>query len=35
MYLADLLTFESLKIGTFGEEGSEVGEARAEPILFR
>lgn len=35
MYFADLLTFESLKIGTFGEEGRKVGETGEEPTLFR
>ena len=35
MYLADLLTFESPRIGTFGEEGSKVGKTREERIIFR
>lgn len=35
MYFADLLTFESPKIGTFGEEGRKVGERGKVPVLLR
>lgn len=35
MYFADLLTFESPKIGPFGEEGRKVGKTWGEQILFR